>query len=93
MTRHYTADEMARLAPYAEHFRTAIAARWSRYPGREALQTIHDIHDAATGVETRLHADCGACVLKLLRAAGALYFASLEDTPTPEKKTARRVRK
>lgn len=94
MTRHYTPAEMERLAPFADHFRTAVEARWSRYPGRDALALINDTYNAATGGHARLTADCGVCLLRLMRDAGKLYFDTLkaqaeakaEEAPAPAKK-------
>lgn len=86
---NYTPEQFAALAPYEEHFRTAINAKWSRNPGRTALKTIYDNYTAATGSKDRYNPWCGNCVLNLMRKAGALWLADAEakktapETPAP----------
>lgn len=86
---NYTPEQFAALAPYEEHFRTAINAKWSRNPGRTALKTIYDNYTAATGSKDRFNPWCGNCVLNLMRKAGALWLADAEakkaapETPAP----------
>ena len=92
---------MERLAPFADHFRTAVEARWSRYPGRDALVLINDTYNAATGGSARLANDCGVCLLRLMRSAGKLYFDTLkaqaeakaEEAPATEPKKAQAKRR
>ena len=75
---NYTPEQFAALAPYEEHFRTAINAKWSRNPGRTALKTIYDNYTAATGSKDRFNPWCGNCVLNLMKKAGALWLADNE---------------
>lgn len=81
---NYTPEQFAALAPYEEHFRTAINAKWSRNPGRTALKTIYDNYTAATGSKDRFNPWCGNCVLNLMRKAGALWLADAEAKKVPE---------
>ena len=75
---NYTPEQFAALAPYEEHFRTAINAKWSRNPGRTALKTIYDNYAAATGSKDRFNPWCGNCVLNLMKKAGALWLQDAE---------------
>lgn len=97
---NYTPEQFAALAPYEEHFRTAINAKWSRNPGRTALKTIYDNYTAATGTKDRFNPWCGNCVLNLMRKAGALWLADNEakkkaaENPVPsESKPAKAASK
>ena len=81
---NYTPEQFAALAPYEEHFRTAINAKWSRNPGRTALKTIYDNYTAATGSKDRFNPWCGNCVLNLMRKAGALWLADNEAKKAAE---------
>lgn len=81
---NYTPEQFAALAPYEEHFRTAINAKWSRNPGRTALKTIYDNYAAATGSKDRFNPWCGNCVLNLMRKAGALWLADNEAKKAAE---------
>lgn len=83
---NYTPEQFAALAPYEEHFRTAINAKWSRNPGRTALKTIYDNYTAATGSKDRFNPWCGNCVLNLMRKAGALWLADAEAKKQTEEK-------
>ena len=81
---NYTPEQFAALAPYEEHFRTAINAKWSRNPGRTALKTIYDNYAAATGSKDRFNPWCGNCVLNLMKKAGALWLADNEAKKAAE---------
>lgn len=75
----FTTEQMKTLAPYEEHFRTAIRAKWARNPGRSALKVIWDTYTAATGDRRRFNDSCSTCILSLLHDCGELYYKDVEE--------------
>ena len=70
-----TEEEYRALAPYERHFSTAVNARWTRNPGREALTLMQDIYNRVTGKPFRLNYGCGTCILHLVQDCGRLWLA------------------
>lgn len=80
----FNKEQLAALAPYEEHFRTALRSRWARNPGREGLQIIHATLAAATGDRRGSAYNCASCILRLLHDVGTLYYADLEELAAKE---------
>lgn len=70
-----TEEEYRALAPYERHFSTAVNARWTRNPGREALTLMQRIYNSITGKPFRLNYGCGTCILHLVQDCGRLWLA------------------
>lgn len=90
---NYTKEQFDALAPYEEHFGTAVRSRWSRYPGAEGVRLIHRVFTSATGDRRRLNSACSRCVLSLLQDAGRLYFADkaeMEENKPKRKKPCKK---
>lgn len=75
----FNEEQFQTLAKYESYFTDAVRANWCRYPGRDALVTIHAILRDATGDRRRLNASCGVCTLHLMRDTGRRYFADKEE--------------
>lgn len=76
---NYTDQQRATLAQYEEHLRTAVRSDWARNPGPRALNEINDILYAGKTYKPRVNYGCQQCLVRLLRDAGTLYFADLEE--------------
>ena len=70
-----TDEQFAALAQYEDRFTTAINAKWCRYPGLAALQTMASVYNSVTGQTLRLNSGCSRCVLHVVQDAGRVYFA------------------
>lgn len=71
----FNKEQMEVLAKHEENFTRALNARWARNPGRAGLTEIYDALTAATGDNRHRNYNCQACILRLLRDVGKLYFA------------------
>ena len=70
-----TDEQFQALAQYEDRFTTAINAKWCRYPGLAALQTMVSVYNSVTGQTLRLNSGCSRCVLHVVQDTGRLYFA------------------
>lgn len=70
-----TDEQFQILSQYETQFRTAVKARWARFPGTAALHEIHKIQFEVTKKKTALNTSCSTCVLRLLTDMGHIYFA------------------
>ena len=70
-----TNEQFQILSQYETQFRTAVKARWARFPGTAALHEIHRIQFEVTKKKTALNTSCSTCVLRLLKDMGHIYFA------------------
>ena len=70
-----TDEQFQILSQYETQFRTAVKARWARFPGTAALHEIHRIQFEVTKKKTALNTSCSTCVLRLLTDMGHIYFA------------------
>lgn len=70
-----TDEQFQTLSQYETQFRTAVKARWARFPGTAALHEIHRIQFEVTKRKTALNTTCSTCVLRLLTEMGHIYFA------------------
>ena len=99
-----TDEQFQALAQYEDRFTTAINAKWCRYPGLAALQTMVSVYNSVTGQTLRLNSGCSRCVLHVVQDAGRLYFAEkarrdavqatetarASETPAKKKRPAKR---
>ena len=99
-----TDEQFAALAQYDDRFRTAIDAKWCRYPGLAALQTMVSVYNSVTGQGIRINSGCSRCVLHVVQDAGRVYFAEkarreavqateavkISETPARKKRPAKR---
>ena len=70
-----TDEQFAALSQYEDRFKTAIDAKWCRYPGLAALQTMASVLGDVTGRAVRINSGCSRCVLHVVQDAGRVYFA------------------
>ena len=70
-----TDEQFTALAQYEDRFTTAINAKWCRYPGLAALQTMASVLGDVTGRAVRINSGCSRCVLHVVQDAGRVYFA------------------
>lgn len=99
-----TDEQFAALAQYEDRFKTAINAKWCRYPGLAALQTMVSVYNSVTGKTLRLNSGCSRCVLHVVQDTGRVYFAEkarreavqaanaekVSETPAKKKRPAKR---
>ena len=99
-----TDEQFQALAQYEDRFTTAINAKWCRYPGLAALQTMVSVYNSVTGKTLRLNSGCSRCVLHVVQDTGRLYFAEkarreavqatevarVSETPAKKKRPAKR---
>ena len=99
-----TDEQFQALAQYEDRFTTAINAKWCRYPGLAALQTMVSVYNSVTGQTLRLNSGCSRCVLHIVQDTGRLYFAEkarreavqatetarASETPAKKKRPAKR---
>ena len=99
-----TDEQFQALAQYEDRFRTAIDAKWCRYPGLAALQTMVSVYNSVTGQGIRINSGCSRCVLHVVQDAGRVYFAEkarrealqatkavkADETPAKKKRPAKR---
>ena len=80
-----TDKQFQTLSQYETQFRTAVKARWARFPGSAALHQIHKIEREVTGRATSLNTSCSTCVLRLLTEMGNIYFAGKAERESQRK--------
>ena len=99
-----TDEQFQALAQYEDRFTTAINAKWCRYPGLAALQTMVSVYNSVTGQTLRLNSGCSRCVLHVVQDTGRIYFAEkarreavqatetarASETPAKKKRPAKR---
>lgn len=96
-----TDEQFNALAPFEEHYKTAIEVNYTRYPGSAAIDTMFYIYKAITKSRININRSCGTCLLHLVQDVGKLYFAEkkrreelkAEPEPKPDKakKTTRKT--
>ena len=69
-----TQEQFKTLSHYETQLRTAVKARWARFPGTPAMRTIHKIHNEVFKKMTVLNTSCSSCILRLLTEIGVIYF-------------------
>lgn len=80
-----TDEQFQILSQYETQFRTAVKARWARFPGTAALHEIHRIQFEVTKKKTALNTSCSTCVLRLLTDMGHIYFADKAERESQRK--------
>ena len=99
-----TDEQFQALAQYEDRFTTAVNAKWCRYPGLAALQTMVSVYNSVTGKTLRLNSGCSRCVLHVVQDTGRIYFAEkarreavqatetarVSETPAKKKRPAKR---
>lgn len=98
-----TDEQFNALAPFEQHYKTAIQVNYTRYPGVAAIDTMFSIYKDITKSRININRSCGTCVLHLVQNVGKLYFAEktrreelkAEPEPKPDKakKTTRKTKK
>ena len=69
------ASNKSKLKPYENNLHTALYQDYSRNLPTSALNTIEQVvFDEIPGWNKRTNMSCSHCVLRLLKAAGKLYF-------------------
>ena len=96
-----TDEQFNALAPFEQHYKTAIQVNYTRYPGRAAIDTMFNIYRELTNSRININRSCGTCILHLVQNVGKLYFAEkkrreelkAEPEPKPDKakKTTRKT--
>lgn len=85
----FTAEQVKALEPFEQYFTTAINSRYARYPGANAVKTIHAIYTSATKENMVVNTSCSSCIFRLLVDCGHIYFKDKEEM----KKTRKKARK
>lgn len=70
-----TDEQYQTLSKYETQFRTAVKAKWARFPGTAAMQEIHRIQMEVTKRKIALNTSCATCVLRMLTEMGHIFFA------------------
>ena len=70
-----TEEQFDTLAQYEPNFESALKANYSRYPGREGVDTMFRIYREITNTRMNLNRSCSVCILNLVKSLGKLYFA------------------
>lgn len=70
-----TDEQYQILSKYETQFRTAVKAKWARFPGTAAMQEIHRIQMEVTKRKIALNTSCATCVLRMLTEVGHIFFA------------------
>jgi hypothetical protein len=70
-----TDEQYQTLSKYETQFRTAVKAKWARFPGTAAMQEIRRIHMEVTKRKIALNTSCATCVLRMLTEMGHIFFA------------------
>ena len=79
-----------KLKPYENNLRTALYQDYSRNLPTSALNTIEQVvFDEIPGWNKRTNMSCSHCVLRLLKAAGKLYFQTSENKLQSGDKTSK----
>ena len=73
-----TEEQFTALAPFEQHYRTALDCNYTRYPGRAAIDTMFEIFRAVTGSRININRSCSVCILHLVQNVGKLYFKEKE---------------
>lgn len=73
-----TDEQFAALAPWEDNYKSAIEAKYTRYPGAEAINTMFNIYRALTNTRVNINRSCSVCLLHLVQKVGRLYFAEKE---------------
>lgn len=71
----FTDNQMEELAKYERFFRQAQDARFCSWPGRDGLDQMLAIWNAATGEGRRIMPGCGECLFHLVYDVSTLYYA------------------
>ena len=98
-----TDEQFNALAPFEDHYKTAIEVNYTRYPGAAAIDTMFNVYRAVTNSRININRACGTCILHLVQDVGKLYFkeksrreelkAEPEPKPDKAKKTTRKTKK
>lgn len=84
-----TPSQMEELAQFERHFRCAIDAAWSPWPGEKGIALMKETIKAVTGSDALYKGGCSVCLLNLVRDLGRIYFRTKEQlaaapAPVPE---------
>lgn len=69
-----TKEQFDQLAPYEQHFLTAVNSRWSRNPGRHALEKMEEIWRNISYPGYRLDYNCSTCIVNILTDLGRIWL-------------------
>mgnify|MGYP007027031609 CR=1 FL=1 len=77
---YYTEEQFNALTPIADELRRAIDHNYAHNPGAKTLDAIREAYIAASGTKRYpRNWGCSACVVQLMKDAGRLYFADLDE--------------
>ena len=87
------------LAPFERYFKTATEADWCPNPGRSALDAMAAALEEIDHRPTAINHACGACILRVVKRTGYLYFAdkaereaqAAPEAPKPKKAPAKKT--
>ena len=71
----FSKEQMDALRPYEKHF-AEVKSQVLRYPGRTALETMHNALKDATGYNQPLNTTCGQCIFRLVSLVAEHYERS-----------------
>lgn len=75
----FTREQIQRLQPFEQHFRTAVYSGYIRGAGEIDKTTMVQAMEEATGARYGdiLLETCGTCIMNFVREVGALYYQSI----------------
>lgn len=77
---YYTEEQFNALTPVADELRRAIEHNYAHNPGAKTLDAIREAYISASGTKRYpRNWGCSACVVQLMKDAGRLYFADLDE--------------
>lgn len=77
---YYTEEQFNALTPIADELRRAIDHNYAHNPGAKTLDAIREAYISASGTKRYpRNWGCSACVVQLMKDAGRLYFADLDE--------------
>lgn len=77
---YYTEEQFNALTPVADELRRAIDHNYAHNPGAKTLDAIREAYISASGTKRYpRNWGCSACVVQLMKDAGRLYFADLDE--------------
>ncbi len=75
---NFTKQQLKELKEAEDYFRTMVYANYKRNTPRALDEKIHQIYMEATGSPFQINYSCSACIGKLYKLVGKLYFEDVE---------------
>ncbi len=79
---NFTKKQLKELKEAESYFQTMVYADYKRNTPRALDEKVHQIYIEATGSPFNINYSCSACIGKLYKLVGKLYFEDLEKKVT-----------